>query len=148
MIRNRHEQLISLGQSLGAGSLVLGLVYFVFPDLLIGRGVFFISTLLVALFVLLTRLGLDAAWRIAAPAQNILILGTGELALTVAQELKRREDLNACLIGFIEPAPAHANFPWTLVGLPVMGAADKLEQVTTQYNVSRIVVAMEDRRGM
>src|ERR1022692_1575340 len=61
-IRHRHEQLISLGQSLGAGCLLLGqslgagclllgLAYFVFPDLLIGRGVFFISTLLVVLFV-------------------------------------------------------------------------------------------------
>jgi len=148
MIRHRHEQLICLGQSLGAGSLVLGLVYVVFPDLLIGRGVFFISTLLVALFVLLNRLGMDAAWRIAAPAQNILILGTGELALTVAQELKRRDDLNTRLVGFIEPAPMHSNFPWTLVGLPVMGAADQLNAVATQENVSRIVVAMEDQRGM
>jgi sugar transferase (PEP-CTERM system associated) len=148
VIRRRHEELLCLGQSLGAGSLLLGSVYFVFPDLLIGRGVFFISTLLVALFVLLNRLGLDAAWRIAAPAQNILILGTGELALTVAQELNRRDDLNTRLVGFIEPAPAHANFPWTLVGLPVLGAADQLAPVTTQQNISRIVVAMEDRRGM
>jgi|SRR5579862_7084545 len=147
-IRHRNEQLTSLGQSLGAGCLLLGVIYFVFPDLLIGRGVFFISTVLVALFVLLTRLGLDAAWRIAAPAQNILIFGTGELAVMVAQELKRRGDLNTRLIGFIEPAPVHANFPWTLLGFPVVGAADQLEPVTTQQNISRIVVAMEDRRGV
>jgi hypothetical protein len=38
-IRHRNEQLISLGQSLGAGSLVAGAIYFIFPDLLIGRGV-------------------------------------------------------------------------------------------------------------
>jgi sugar transferase (PEP-CTERM system associated) len=147
-IRHRNEQLISLGQSLGAGSLLLGAIYFVFPDLLIGRGVFFISTVLVALFVLLTRLTLDAAWRIAAPTQNILILGTGELALTVAQELNKRGDLNTRLVGFVEHSPKHSNFPWTLMDRPVMSGVDSLASITAQQQVSRIVVAMEDRRGM
>ena len=147
-IRHRSEQLISLGQSLGAGSLLLGTIYFIFPDLLIGRGVFFISTMLVALFVLLTRLTLDAAWRIAAPVQNILILGTGELALTVAQELDRRGDLNTNLVGFVELSPKHANFPWTLMERPVMNGDDPLASIAAQENISRIVVAMEDRRGM
>src|SRR3954466_14034808 len=40
-LRQRVDQLLALGQSIGSGCLLLGLLYFVFPDLVIGRGVFF-----------------------------------------------------------------------------------------------------------
>src|SRR6516164_7879750 len=43
-LRSPRDEMICLGQSLGAASLLLGLMYFIFPSLLIGRGVFFIST--------------------------------------------------------------------------------------------------------
>src|ERR1700733_12568546 len=56
VIRNRRNQVIGLGQSLGVASLFLGLMYWIFPSLLIGRGVFFISTTLVATFVFTTRI--------------------------------------------------------------------------------------------
>src|ERR1017187_5060009 len=83
-IRHRHEELISLGQSLGAGCLLLGLAYFVFPDLLIGRGVLFSRPFLLVLLALRSGCTLDAAWRFDRPAYKTRILGTGELALTVA----------------------------------------------------------------
>src|SRR5215472_16044801 len=48
VFRRRSDQLISLGQSLGPACLLLGALYYVFPGLLIGRGVFLISVFLVA----------------------------------------------------------------------------------------------------
>jgi FlaA1/EpsC-like NDP-sugar epimerase len=102
--RTRYEQLLCVGQSLGAGCLALGLVYYIFPSLLIGRGVFFISTALAATFVMVSRIALDRAWQFAAPKQNVLILGTHELAVTVARELTRRGDLNLQLLGFVQTA--------------------------------------------
>ena len=44
----RNERLMAIAQSLGAGCLLLGILYYVFPSLLLGRGVFFISVALVA----------------------------------------------------------------------------------------------------
>ncbi len=143
--RTRYEQLLCLGQSLGAGCLALGLVYYVFPSLLIGRGVFFISTALAATFVMVSRIALDRAWQFAAPRQNILILGTQELALTVARELTRREDLNLQLVGFVQTAGS-TDEQQELFGRPIVGGADKLEQIATEKNVARIIVALEDRR--
>ena len=105
-IRSRREQLVCLGQSFGAACLLLGLLYFIFPTLLIGRGVFFISTALVATLVWVTRMGLDTAWRIAAPTQKILVLGSDELAATVVNELVRRGDLHIQIAGFLKSGPA------------------------------------------
>src|SRR5690348_7453556 len=80
-LRGRSEQLLCLGQSLGSACLVLGAVYSVVPELLIGRdGTFLISVFLMAAFVTVNRVVLDRAWQIAAPKQNIVILGTREMA--------------------------------------------------------------------
>src|ERR1044071_6131520 len=46
-IRGRHEQWVALGQSLGSACLLLGILYFIFPSLLLGRGILFISVALV-----------------------------------------------------------------------------------------------------
>src|SRR6266849_1798152 len=102
VLRGRTEQLICLGQSLGSACLLLGAIYYIFPGLLIGRGIFVISVFLVAAFVTLNRVVLDRTWQIAAPKQNILILGTQAMAVNVARQLIARDDLNVKLIGFIE----------------------------------------------
>jgi FlaA1/EpsC-like NDP-sugar epimerase len=101
-VRNRWQQLISVGQSIGAACLFLGIMYFAFPMLLIGRGVFFISTMLVAIFALMARMALDAVWILAAPKQRVMIIGTGKAATTVRQEIVRRSDLNVEVVGFLE----------------------------------------------
>jgi sugar transferase (PEP-CTERM system associated) len=144
--RDRREQLICLGQSFGAACLLLGLLYFIFPILLIGRGVFFISTTLVATFVSITRLSLDLAWQIAAPKQNILVLGSEDLALTVVRELVRRDDLNIQVAGFVKSA-AEASESAGLSGRPVLGTMEDLVHIVETNHISRIIVAMEDRRG-
>jgi sugar transferase (PEP-CTERM system associated) len=144
-VKQRHERWVFLGQSLGAGCLVLGLLYYALPGLLIGRGVFFISTALLIVFVALDRLLLEGIWRVLAPKQNILILGTHELALTIADELSRRDDLNIRLAGFVS---ATEDAPVELSGHPVFGTAADLQQIALKKHIDRIVVAMEDRRGM
>lgn len=146
-IRNRWDQLISVGQSLGAASLFLGMMYFVFPALLIGRGVFFISTAVVAAFVVVTRVALDAAWRIAAARQKILILGAKNAAAIVARELMQRNDLNLEVVGFLDGAAGREGEMADLSGLPLLGSLEDLEAVVQKKQVSRIVVALEDRRG-
>src|SRR5215468_6135049 len=91
-VRTRNEQMIALGQSLGSGCLLLGILYFIFPALLLGRGIFFISLVLVPAFVACSRFGLDWVWQAAAPNENMLILGTGKLAYAVGFELAKRRD--------------------------------------------------------
>jgi len=137
VLRGRSEQLISLGQSL----------YYIFPGLLIGRGTFLISVLLVGAFVTLNRVALDHAWQVAAPKQNIVILGTREMALNVARELTARDDLNISLVGFIDAKSDELSPAEKLFGHPVIGVAEDLERLALEYRVARIVVAMEDRRG-
>lgn len=145
-IRDRHEQLIALGQSLGSGCLLLGILYFIFPALLLGRGIFFISVVLVPAFVTVSRAALDRVWQAAAPKENVVVIGTGALATAVASQLLKRNDLNVQMTGFIEVNGT----PWQgreILGRPVFGSGDGLQPIVEQQQVSRIIVALEDRRN-
>jgi sugar transferase (PEP-CTERM system associated) len=140
------ERFLRIEQSIGAASLILGLIYFLMPGLLLSRGVFLIAMLLVAFFVLLGRKLLDSAWRLTVPLQHVIILGTGALAQDLAREITLRNDLTIRLDGFVS-ATGGPEASGTVVGLPVLGSAKDMEAIARDQDVSRIIVALEDRRG-
>ena len=141
------DRALRIHQSLGAASLLLGLLYFLFPDLLLSRGVFIIGMILVAIFTLLSRKIFDKAWHLTAPMQRVVILGTGQLALELSREMTRRGDLNMKLEGFVGAVGGEAG-AGTIFGFPVLGAATEVERIARQHGISRIIVALEDRRGV
>lgn len=141
----RSEQVIALGQSLGSGCLLLGIVYFLFPSLLLGRGIFFISIILVPAFIVTSRTAMDRVWRAAAPENRILVMGTDHLAVSVATEIANRDDLGWRLIGFVE-GKATSGRGGTVAGCPVFDAAD-LQSAVERNQISTIIVALEDRRN-
>jgi sugar transferase (PEP-CTERM system associated) len=141
----REDQALRLGQSVGAASLLLGLLYFLVPSLLVGRGVFFLNMILVALVILLSRIILDRLW-ITTPVQKVLILGSGNAAANVAREIVNRPDLRLNLLGFIQDVSADGRHP-SLFGRHILGDTRELESLASELRVSRIIVAMEDRRG-
>jgi sugar transferase (PEP-CTERM system associated) len=138
------RQAVALVESLGAGFLLLGLTYYIFPKLLIGRGVLFISTSLLGGFVALSRCALDKLCA-AAFEERVVILGAGELAGKVALEMLRRKDLAIALAGFIDHGPWQPGREF--LGYPILGCVEDLEKVAAEWPISRIIVAMEDRRG-
>ena len=140
------ERVLRVEQSLGAASLLLGLLYFLFPSLLLGRGVFIIGMVLVTALVILSRKLLDKAWQFTAPMQRVVILGTGQLALELARELTRRGDLSMKLEGFVGGAGSQDESE-KIFGFPVLGPTSEMEAIAKERGVSKIIVAMEDRRG-
>ena len=141
------DSILRVEQSLGAAILLLGLLYFLAPTLLLSRGVFIIGMTLATVSVAGSRKLLDRVWGITAPTQRVVILGTGPLALELARELTRRGDLNLRLDGFVSALPT-ASEGEKVFGFPVLGPISELETITTQRSISRIIVALDDRRGV
>ena len=142
--RARSIQVIYLIQAIGAACILLGLIYYLVPGLLVGRGVLFISVALVTALLTLTRVSLDRVWKLTTRKRNVLILGDGEMALSVAREFERRSDLNFQLVGFIG---ARSSTEELLFGRRILGGAEKLMAIADRENASRIVVALQDQRG-
>jgi sugar transferase (PEP-CTERM system associated) len=140
----RFERVLRIEQSLGVATLLLGVLYFLFPSLLLGRGVFLIGMVLVAALITSSRNLLDKAWQFTAPLQRVVILGTGQTAVEIARELSRREDLSLKLEGFVggmsEPQEE-------IFGHRVLGPTCDMEGIAKRHGISRIIVALEDQRG-
>jgi sugar transferase (PEP-CTERM system associated) len=143
-IRSRMEDTLRLWQSIGTAALILGTLYLMFPSLLVGRGVFAISLGLIPWFMLANRFLLERAWKFASP-QRILIMGAREMGIVVSKELRRREDLNLKVVGFVSGDPTGSAAE--IADIPVLGDIDSLERVVRNHRISRIIVALEDRRG-
>lgn len=143
---SRVEQLLQIEQSLGAASVLLGLVYFLLPGLLLSRGVFVISMLLASASVVLTRRGLDKIWQLTTPTQRVAVLGTGQVAIDVARELTRRGDLSMVVEGLVGSTQAETGT--TIFGFPVLGSASEMESIARSRRISRVIVALDDRRGV
>ncbi len=141
------ERVLRIEQSLGAASLLLGMGYFLRPDLMLGRGIFLIAMTLSTILVILSRECLDKVWQLTPPFERVAIFGTGSLALEVARELTRRPDLNMRLEGFVGGSVAGPEGE-RIFGFPVLGTIGEMEKIASDRRLSKIVVALEDSRGV
>jgi len=144
VVRPRGEQFLCLAQALGAGCLLLGVLYYVVPGLLVGRGVLFIALALTTATISSIRISLDWVWKLTTPRKKVLILGDGEIAMTTARELERRVDLSFQVAGFVTHEPTGCS---ELLRHPVLGSQHDLRAIARDHGISKIIVALEDLRG-
>src|SRR5262245_30448230 len=145
LIRRGAVLLLRLAQALGIGGIALALIFYVWPQMMLGRGVFLLGMSL--------TLTLMAAWRFLARwmlghprfAERVLILGAEEDAVAIARETLTRREAGYEVVGFIGDDPAQVG--QSLINPCVVGVMADLEAVVSRYRADRIVIAMPDRRG-
>jgi sugar transferase (PEP-CTERM system associated) len=137
---------LALTQAVGIACIILGISYALLPALAITPTIFFVALAVVLLSLVCTRILGAAIWRMAVPVENTIILGTHSLAVEIAQALDERRDIATKLVGFV--ATGRGDHATTLLGYPVLGTMDDLEHIVGSRQISRIVVAIEERRGV
>ena len=144
ILSNRREVLSRLVQVLGTACLVLAILYYVYPPLELGRGIFLIGTAFVAVLLFLWRrlfLVINSASRFA---DRVLILGDGLLAEPLSREISQRPELALNVIGHISEQNEGGGENWSLQDDDRV--AD-LPRYVRSHRVDRIIVAMSDRKG-
>ncbi|MCC7032947.1 MAG: TIGR03013 family PEP-CTERM/XrtA system glycosyltransferase [Acidobacteria bacterium] len=137
---------IGLIRSLGAASVILALLYYAVPDLVIGRGVFALATLFIITLVAGWRVAFDWLSIHGRPTERLLIVGTGQAAVTLARELyERRSELGVDLVGFVDLDPARVGAP--VVNPGVIGTVSDIPSLVRGRGVDRVVVSLADARG-
>jgi len=86
------ELTIRLFQALGGAAILLALIYILFPQLIIGRGIFLISTAFTILFIVSWRIGYTLVLNQGLFNQKIIIIGSGELAKNIIDEIVEKKD--------------------------------------------------------
>jgi sugar transferase (PEP-CTERM system associated) len=146
VMHDRRELVLRLVQALGFAWIALALMFYAFPDLMIGRGVALIALPLALTLMVTWRLSIH--WFLGHPAfgERILIVGSGNLAVEVAREVLDRPDAGYRIVGFVGTDAELLGK--SLINPRVIGITSELAEIVKRENIDRIVVAMGERRGL
>ena len=145
VMHDRRELVLRLIQALGLAWMALALMFYLFPQLMIGRGVALLALPLALMLMVSWRISIH--WFLGHPdfGERILIVGSGHLAVEVAREVLDRPDAGYRIVGFV--GTDSELLGKSLINPRVIAMTSELAQVVKRENVDRIVVAMGERRG-
>lgn len=143
LLSNLRASLTRLVQVLGTTSLVLAVLYYMYPGIQLGR-VVFLSWIPLAGVVL-------AFWRRFFLAVNgstylnrrTILLGEGPLAPVLAGEIEKRPELGMTVVGYL----ADRAFTGSLNGLARLGAIEEVAEVIPRDRIERVIITLGDGRG-
>ena len=145
------DQVIDLGsrliQSVGITSIVLAAIYFIWPRLIIGRWIFFLSLIFLLFFLVSWRFLYSVVIRKKLLTEKAIIVGFGGLAKDILHEIHTSRDLSydiECLIsnkpdGQNSDGPSH---------IPILTGFDRICETARANDVQSIIVALDEKRGI
>jgi len=133
----------NLVHSFAVAAMILGVMYLVFPGLIVAGGVFFLSIAFVLLFVSPWRYFYVRMLRRRGIAENVLIVGTGGVASEIANKVRPNAALGYHLIGFWT---SNGKAPAISESVPVVSGINReLFQWLKANDVSTVVVASSEQ---
>jgi sugar transferase (PEP-CTERM system associated) len=144
-IVDRTELLVRIAQALGATSLILAVLYFLFPAIILGRGVVAIAAGIVAVSIIMWRMAFLWLTTQVGPRERLLLVGTSAAAVALARELHQRPDFGLKIVGFIDPDKARVGTPVFNPG--VIGTVEDIPRIVREHSIDKVVVSLVDARG-
>jgi sugar transferase (PEP-CTERM system associated) len=145
IMHDRRELVLRLIQALGLAWIALAISFYIFPHVMIGRGVSLIALPLALCVMVGWRVAIH--WFLGHPeiGERILIVGSGPLAVELAREALERPDAGFRIVGFADNDPELLGK--SLINPRVVGLSSEMDKIVKRENIDRIVVAMGERRG-
>ena len=152
VLTNQREVLIRLTQALGTVYSFSVLVYYFYPPLELGRGIFVIGLIFAALLLFFWRGLFSKINSVPEFADRALIFGEGPLADLIETEFESRPELGLRVVGRVLPTEnGNRHNGYQPSEFPCdpreTETADDLSNTVKLLRATRIVVAMGDRRG-
>ena len=140
------EMLFALTIAVGFVCVGIGLLSYAIPKFGVAGKMYYLSILIASILLLIWRLLFEIYITRIAPHETILIVGTGEVARLVGEEVKKRRRLGFRLVGFIGASATTDNSSVGEVG-KVLGDHTQMDSIVEKYGIRKIVVAITERRG-
>jgi len=152
ILSSRREVLIRLTQALCTVYSLSVLLYFLYPPLELGRGIFVIGLVFAAMLLFFWRGLFSKINSVRELADRTLIYGEGPLAEFLVNELESRQELGLRVVGRAQLGDNEVDHrrceSADSFGDPLMtDVADYLLRTVKSLRVTQVVVAMGDRRG-
>lgn len=144
---NRRELVIRTPEVIGTATIVLALLYYVYPPLGLGRGIFVLGLGLLCFGMLGYRLTFIKMSRTFPFAENTLLLGDGPFARELAQQIQARPEYGLRFVGLVSENGCNPSTSACDSETPVVGTIEDLNRSVAEHGVRRVIVALQDRRG-
>lgn len=134
--------LLRLAISFGLGLVVMSVIFYTFPALSLGRGVFGLAFAIAMGGIVLVRVAFFHMVDQETLKRRVLVLGAGKRAMAIAG-LRRKSDWRGCLIvGYVHiPGERDEVDPQLVIRRDTT-----LLELSQPLNIDEIIVAVEDRR--
>ncbi|HWF85437.1 MAG TPA: TIGR03013 family XrtA/PEP-CTERM system glycosyltransferase [Vicinamibacterales bacterium] len=143
VVHSSRELLVRLLQAAGAAAIVLAVASIAAPSLILDSGTFVTALGVFVVAVLTWRIAFNHFAHDPHLEERILIVGTGQIARMLAQQIGIQQDFAYRLVGFVEErddAPIVRQHD-------ILGSASEIDRIVADRHVDRIVVGLSDRRG-
>jgi sugar transferase (PEP-CTERM system associated) len=145
VMHDRRELVLRLIQALGLAWIALAIVFYMLPQLMLGRGISLIALPLALALMVGWRVSIH--WLLGHPmvGERILIVGSGTAAIEIAREVLDRRDAGYRIVGFVDNDPALVGK--SIINPRVIGVTTDMAEIVRRENIDRIIVAQGERRG-
>ncbi len=144
-IRVATQFIARMVEALLLASASLWTLFYLFPQIEVGRGLFAINLVLSCTFLIVWHTLRRFYFESRTPPSNMVVLGTGRLARTLVQEVLRHPELGIKVHGFLDDNPALLGV--SIVNPKVIALSKDLTNVVKERKIDRVIVELQDRRG-
>ena len=144
---NTIELAMRLTQSIGITSIALAIIYFLWPEVMIGRWIFFASLVILLLFLVSWRILYAYILHNKLFTESAILIGDGELSKDILQEIKKRRDISydiKCIVAREKREVVHIQFD----AIPIRYGFHDICDLAEAEQASSIIVALDQKRGI
>lgn len=138
----RSDMLFRVGISFLFGLFAMTVIYYLFPDLHMGRGEFSLAIGIAFVGVVLLRLLFFGAADQGLLKRRVLVLGVGQNAAQI-ETLVERETVGFSIVGYVQ---VHEDENLHIPADRILQVTGNLCDLAGELSIGEIVVAMDDRR--
>lgn len=125
------------------GSVALILVFYLFPQLYMGRGVFVLALITAFILICVLRVIYYRVVDQSALKRRVLVLGTGERAASIERSLRRKSDYRGFeILGYVQMVEGKES----VAKEKTLRLDVDLVEFALQKEIDEIVIAMDERR--
>ena len=143
---HRHELLfVRMMQALGVSCVSLAFLYYLDPNLSLGRGIAALAAPLILTMTLGWRILVNKTGLLFRRPERVLILGTSPAGIELVREIIKRPELHLKVVGFLDERGE--NIGKSLVNPGIIGGVNDVESVVDREKIDHVVLALAERRG-
>jgi len=137
------EIVVRITASFLVGFVLMSLVFYIFPDLFLGRGAFALAFLFALAGVTLVRLAFFKWSNLAILKKRVLVLGTGSRAAKIETMLKSSTTANRVhIVGYLPLQGTHHYVEHSRV----LTERGPIADIIDRHNIDEVLIAVRDRR--